>query len=107
MKPFFHIHRVTFGSVLGAVLLLGSAVATFAQTSPCPSVPPVTLSPQVPADVCIPDNFPGNPIAYFDDFSWRSFVAMIWPVTQGMRGIPDRNKDVGPPMGPLVFETFK
>jgi hypothetical protein len=107
MKPFFPIPNVAFGSILSASLLLGSAATAFAQTSPCPSVPAVTLAPQVPADVCIPENFAGNPIAYFDDFSWRSFVAMIWPVTQGMRGIPDQNKDLGPPTGPLVFETFK
>jgi hypothetical protein len=69
--------------------------------------PPNISSPQPPADVEItPQNFPGNPIDFFDDFSWRMFVAMVWPALDGKRGTPDPAKTVGGP-GPLVFETFK
>ena len=57
--------------------------------------------------MCIPSGFKGNPIAFFDDFSWRSFIAMVWPVQQGMRGVPDQSKSIGPVSGPLVFETYK
>ncbi len=73
----------------------------------CPNPPPVTISPQAPSDVCIPSDFQGNPIQFFDDFSWRSFIAMVWPVQQGVRGVPDASKSIGPVSGPLVFETFK
>src|SRR5215471_1610778 len=90
---------------IGILLLVSATESVFAQY---PDPPPVTISaPQPPADVCIPDGFPGNPIAFFDDFSWRSFIAMVWPVQQGMRGVPDTSKGIGPVSGPLVFETFK
>jgi hypothetical protein len=71
----------------------------------CPNPPPVTISPQPPTDVCIGGG--GNPIKFFDDFSWRSFIAMVWPVQDGMRGVPDPAKSIGPISRPLVFETFK
>ena len=70
-----------------------------------PSAPNIS-SPQPPADVDIPPNFPGNPIDFFDDFSWRMFVAMVWPAIDGQRGTPDPAKTVGAP-GSRVFETFK
>ncbi|HEV3073958.1 MAG TPA: hypothetical protein VHB47_06015, partial [Thermoanaerobaculia bacterium] len=63
--------------------------------SPCPNPPPVTLSPTIPTEVCIPTGFPGNPIAFFDDFSWRSFVAVVWPALNGQRGVPDPAQGVG------------
>jgi hypothetical protein len=73
----------------------------------CPNPPVVSVtSSAVPADVCIPAGFTDNPIAFFDDFSWKSFVAMVWPVTQGQRGMPDMAKKVSDP-GTRVFETLK
>jgi len=75
--------------------------------STCPSAPVVTVnSPQVPCDVCPPSGFGGNPIAFFDDYSWRSFIALVWPALNGQRGVPDPNQTVGG-SGPLVFETYK
>jgi hypothetical protein len=74
--------------------------------SPCPNPPPVTLSPTIPGDVCIPAGFPGNPIAFFDDFSWQSFVAVIWPALQGQRGVADSSQTAGG-SGARVFETYK
>jgi hypothetical protein len=94
---------LAFHLVLGLPLASAPLVAVAQQ---CPASPPVAISSQMPADVCIPSNFNSNPIAFFDDFSWRSFVAMVWPVQQGMRGVPDASKIIGSP-GPLVFETFK
>ena len=43
---------------------------------------------------------------YFDDFSWRELVAMVWPAASGHRGVADTSKKVADP-GPRVFETFK
>jgi hypothetical protein len=60
----------------------------------------------MPVDVCIPDGFVDVPVNYFDDFSWRSFVAMVWPAAPGHRGAADSRKTVGAP-GPRVFETMK
>jgi len=31
----------------------------------------------MPSDVCIPDGFKDVPVAYFDDYSWRAFIAMV------------------------------
>jgi hypothetical protein len=78
----------------------------FAQ--PCPQSPiPTITSPQPPADVCIPDGFGGLPIDYFDDYSWRAFIALVWPAKAGLRGVPDTSKTVGMPGLPRVFETYK
>ena len=43
---------------------------------------------------------------YFDDFSWREFVAMVWPAAKRQRGLADTSKTVADP-GPRVFETYK
>ena len=84
------------GAILGLLLIAGVAGPAAAQAPPCPNPPPVTISPNIPTDVCIPTGFTGNPIAFFDDFSWRSFIAMVWPVLQGQRGVPDTGKSIGP-----------
>jgi hypothetical protein len=82
-------------------------VATAAWGETCPTRPVRSVtSPQVPADVCIPDPFTLLTIDYFDDYSWRAFVAMVWPAAKGQRGAPDTAKSVGAP-GPRVFETYK
>ena len=95
--------------ITGAALAWALAPSQAGAQAQCPNPPPVTLSPQVPTDVCIPSDFPPNVsgIAFFDDFSWRSFVAMVWPALQGQRGAADPNQKVGATGGPLVFETFK
>jgi hypothetical protein len=72
----------------------------------CPNSPPVTLSPAMPADVCVPAGFAGNPIAFFDDYSWRSFVAAVWPALKGQRGVADHSQGIGV-SGVRVFETYK
>jgi hypothetical protein len=90
------------------VTALALSMSSLAHAQPqCPNPPTVTISAQLPSDVCIPSGFGGNPIKFFDDFSWRSFIALVWPVQDGMRGIPDATKSIGPVSGPLVFETFK
>jgi hypothetical protein len=63
-------------------------------------------SPAIPADVCIPDPFTALTIDFFDDYSWRAFVAMVWPAAKTGRGIADESRTLGSP-GPRVFETYK
>jgi hypothetical protein len=99
---------LSHGVILVLLLLASAPGPAAAQT--CPNNPPTpTISSQLPSDVSIPADFPVtcNPIAFFDDFSWRSFIAMVWPVQQGQRGVPDPGQSIGPVSGPLVFETLK
>jgi len=45
---------------------------------------------------------------FFDDFSWRAFVALNWPAQDGVRGQADRAKKFGEPGAvPTVWETWK
>ena len=98
--PPFHFLRISV-----ALLVITPAFSSaFAQAVPTPT--PIVNSSQIPADVSIPANFSGNPIAFFDDYSWRAFVAVVWPALQGQRGAPDPNQGVGG-TGPRVFETYK
>ena len=66
-------------------MIVATAPSAFAQGRPCPHAVPFpgadVNSPQamlIPDDVCIPENV-GVPksLAYFDDYSWRAFVASI------------------------------
>jgi hypothetical protein len=84
--------------------LYGLALAATAAT--CPNPPRPALSPQVPADVCIPDPFTALTINFFDDYSWRAFAAMVWPAQHNRRGAADSTRGIGA-VGPRVFETFK
>jgi hypothetical protein len=93
---------------VAAVFALMTAVACAQQ---CPEQPPVVInSPQVPSDVCLPaasaTASPEDQLPYFDDYSWRTFLAMVWPAKAGERGVPDaaRKPDGS---GPVVFQTLK
>src|SRR5262249_48210384 len=45
---------------------------------------------------------------FFDDFSWRIFVALNWPAVTGRRGVPDKSKAFGDPsVSSTVWETWK
>jgi hypothetical protein len=67
--------------------------------------PAVTLSPYVPADVVIPQTeIP--PIVFFDDYSWKIFIALTWPAKQDVRGVADTSKKIAD-KGPRVFTTYK
>ena len=97
---------VCFAGLLLAVTGSGRTALKRPQAT-CPNTPSVVInSPEAPPDVCIPDGFAGNPIQFFDDYSWRTFIAMVWPARQGQRGVPDTGQTVGAP-GPRVFETYK
>ncbi|WP_156164460.1 hypothetical protein [Bradyrhizobium sp. LTSP885] len=72
----------------------------------CAPDPQPTISPQTPADVCIA-NFNILPIQYFDDYSWRAFISLVWPADLNHRGQPDTTLKLGDTSRPLVFETYK
>jgi len=89
--------------VLSGILFFGGLA--FGGVCPNPPVRSVS-SPAMPADVCIPDPFTTLTIDFFDDYSWKAFVSMVWPAGKGARGVADTSKTVGG-SGPRVFETFK
>jgi hypothetical protein len=73
----------------------------------CPVPTANVSSSQVPVDVAVGCTLPpGNPIAFFDDFSWRIFLALVWPAANGQRGVPDNSKTFQNGV-PLVFQTYK
>jgi hypothetical protein len=91
-------------AALGTVI---GARATARQTaSGCPATPTPVISSQPPTDVCIPDGFTQTPMEYFDDYSWRLFVSLVWPADPARRGAIAANRSVSAP-GPRVFETYK
>lgn len=95
--------KETAAMLMVGVLFLGLCATGHAQT------PSVRIdSSAVPPDVQVPVGFPANqnPIAFFDDYSWRAFIALVWPAATGQRGVPDQTKSVGG-AGPRVFETYK
>jgi hypothetical protein len=88
------------------MLAAAGSVLVDAAGSSCPREPvPNTGSSRIPADVCIPDRFTDVATDYFDDYSWRAFVGVVWPATAA-RGEPDDAKGLANP-GPRVFETYK
>jgi hypothetical protein len=85
------------------------SIASTARANNCPKSPTPTITSALPpSDVCVPDSFPKdqNPIRFFDDYSWRIFIAMVWPAALGQRGHPDVGSSMSGP-GPRVFETLK
>ncbi len=72
-----------------------------------------TIASTAPAEIVdgsgadLPVNAGIFPITFFDDFSWRWFVALNWPATGTVRGQADANKMVGDLSGPRVWETWK
>jgi hypothetical protein len=93
------------GLLAVALNLLGLAPVEHAQAQPVGRIPEPTISPDVPTEVEVT----GAPIAFFDDFSWRSFVALNWPAdTSGdRRGVPDRSRKIGDLSLPTVWGTWK
>ena len=80
---------------------------TLAMAQVCPATPVTSVAgAATPKDVCIPAGFTGLTIEYFDDYSWKAFIAMIWPSVYGGRGVADAER-THTGSGPRVFETFK
>lgn len=98
-----------FGFVLMGVISLLCVSASGQHTFPTPQ-PPAVLSPDIlPADVDVPDTLPHqeNPIQFFDDYSWRIFIALNWPAANAPRGTADPMKQLGDLSSPRVWETWK
>jgi len=55
--------------------ILGAVAVLAAQTCPNPPIPSISGTTP-PADVCIPRGFTDLTIDFFDDYSWRAFVAL-------------------------------
>jgi hypothetical protein len=87
------------------VTLLGSAALMAVTAAAHAQVPPPTVSPDP-----LPDVPPttGDPFPFFDNYSWRSFIALNWPAKSGAasRGQPERSKQFGD-AGPRVWSTWK
>jgi hypothetical protein len=103
--------REAIRKVAGSMLVALGPVVLGATTShaqqPCPAPTPSIASSTLPVDVSSQVLTCANGINFFDDFSWRSFVALIWPAANGQRGVPDPSKTNFPVSGPLVLETYK
>ena len=93
------------GAALFVALVSARATSPVLQPA-CAAHPTPVISPEIPSDVCIPDGFTNIPMEYFDDYSWRAFVALVWPAAPARRGAPATAKGIGAP-GPRVFETYK
>jgi hypothetical protein len=72
------------------------------------SLKDVSISSDPPADEQEDSDFPGgNPIEFFDAYSWRLFIALNWPAKEAQRGVPDLTKDPSDVSSPRVWETWK
>lgn len=48
-----------------------------------------------------------DPSRFFNDNSWRPFIALVWPAKLENRGVPDTTAQRAPTAGPLVFESYE
>jgi hypothetical protein len=61
---------------------------------PPPAPGPTGISGILPVVVNVPPNLtPEQSRPFFDDFSWRSFIALAWPAAPGQRGVPQSPND--------------
>jgi len=83
------------------------ARTTAAPPDGCPREPVANVSSsQMPSDVCIPPNFTDVATDYFDDYSWRAFLSLVWPADANQRGDADASRSLSD-SGPRAFETYK
>jgi hypothetical protein len=101
------ILRRIAGHTLAGIILLVLCPTAWGQQPSIPCLPAPT--PSISSSTLPTDALPcaHNGITQFDDFSWRSFIALIWPSAKGQRGVPDTSQTNFPVSGPLVFETYK
>ena len=102
--------RFSLLAALAGALALSALITARASRptnpAPCAEQPVAVVSAQIPSDVCIPDGFKEVAVDYFDDYSWRAFVGLVWPADPAHRGVAASGKTVATP-GPRVFETYK
>ena len=100
-----------FGDWVWALLLAALLIAAILiyllikALTPNPPPPPPSFASTPPADVAIPKGISSGLVPYFDDYSWRMFVAMVWPADPNNRGAPKPGSSLDDP-GPRVFETY-
>src|ERR1700739_1328951 len=91
---------------LSLVLTAFECTITSHAVAQCTPLP--TGSPDGLPDV--PPTPPGaSPFPFFDNYSWRSFIALNWPALTDPqhRGEPDRARSFGDTSGPRVWQTWK
>ena len=94
------MYRKQSAKLMLVTLALVAATTCASAQAPRPTVSPDPL-PDVPPTT-------GDPFPFFDNYSWRSFIALNWPAKSGAanRGQPDRAKAFGSD-GPRVWATWK
>src|SRR5262249_14585869 len=117
MKTFPRVARGSAGCALSAAVFLAlglrpaSPEATGQGAGPVP-ITKATISPRIPTEVVDGNGSPAPvqvvelPVDFFDDLSWRSFLALNWPAKENVRGEADSAKKVDDE-GPRVWETWK
>ncbi len=100
--------RSIFPRLLAGLFVCAASVSAPGPTpGGCAREPVANVSSsEMPGDVCIPPNFTDVATDYFDDYSWRALVALVWPAAEGRRGAPDSAKKLDG-SGPRTFETYK
>jgi len=90
----------------GPVILLAALLSAMCLSAGAQHPSP-TVGHQIPVDVDIPSGHMGNPIAFFDDFSWKMFLSLNWPAIDDQRGAADTAKGLGDSAAATVWETWK
>src|ERR1700674_4175378 len=95
------MYRKQSATLMLMILALVVATTSAGAQAPRPTVSPDPL-PDVPPTT-------GDPFPFFDNYSWRSFIALNWPAASGPanRGRPDRTRAFGDVSGPRVWTTWK
>jgi hypothetical protein len=97
---------------LPAILLFAIYVGQASASDPVP-ITSTTVSPKQLSEVVdgagspLPVAVSRLPIEFFNDYSWRMFIALNWPAKVGVRGQADATKSIKDTDGPRVWETWK
>lgn len=92
-------------------LFVSLSNGTVTAQSPAP-ITKATVSHILPTEVVdgqgldLPVDVQQLPLQFFDDFSWRTFIAVNWPGKDGIRGVADDSKEISDE-GVRVWETWK
>jgi len=91
--------------IMIAIAVLAVAAGSASSQVGTPAVSPDRLE-DVPS---IEELSVSDPQQLFDNYSWRSFIALNWPALTGAanRGLPDRRRAFGDANGPRVWMTWK
>ena len=98
-------------SLFRVILMLSfcTSAGWTAGADPCDGLSQAKIdSWEMPVEVCGDTNF-GSDRERFNQFSWRSFIALVWPAKMGSEGKPDPLQALTPANDQTrrVFEDFK